>query len=36
MIQGGDPNTKGGSPSTWGQGGNYGPDGKEITLKAEF
>lgn len=36
MIQGGDPNTKGGDPSTWGTGGNYGPDGAEITLKAEF
>lgn len=36
MIQGGDPNTKGGDPSTWGTGGNYGPDGSEITLKAEF
>lgn len=36
MIQGGDPNTKSGNPSTWGQGGNYGPDGVEITLKAEF
>lgn len=36
MIQGGDPNTKGGDPSTWGRGGNYGPDGTEITLKAEF
>lgn len=36
MIQGGDPNTKDKDPSTWGTGGNYGPDGKEITLKAEF
>ncbi|NMC00483.1 MAG: peptidylprolyl isomerase [Thermoanaerobaculaceae bacterium] len=36
MIQGGDPNTKGGDPSSWGTGGNYGPDGAEITLKAEF
>lgn len=36
MIQGGDPNTKSGDPSTWGTGGNYGPDGVEITLKAEF
>lgn len=36
MIQGGDPNTKAGDPSTWGQGGNVGKDGKEITVKAEF
>ncbi|MCX7830630.1 MAG: peptidylprolyl isomerase, partial [Acidobacteria bacterium] len=26
MIQGGDPNTKTGDPSSWGTGGNYGPD----------
>lgn len=36
MIQGGDPNTKTGDPSTWGQGGHVGKDGKEITVKAEF
>ncbi len=36
MIQGGDPNTKSGDPSTWGQGDHIGPDGKPVTLKAEF
>jgi peptidyl-prolyl cis-trans isomerase B (cyclophilin B) len=36
MIQGGDPNTKSGDPSTWGTGGFTDKDGKEITLKAEF
>jgi peptidyl-prolyl cis-trans isomerase B (cyclophilin B) len=36
MIQGGDPNTKKGDKSTWGQGGNVGKDGVEITVKAEF
>jgi len=36
MIQGGDPNTKSGDPSTWGQGGHTDKDGKEITVKAEF
>jgi peptidyl-prolyl cis-trans isomerase B (cyclophilin B) len=36
MIQGGDPNTKGANKATWGQGGNLGKDGKEITVKAEF
>lgn len=36
MIQGGDPNTKSGDPSTWGLGSRTDKDGKEITLKAEF
>lgn len=36
MIQGGDPNTKTGSPNTWGTGGNVGADGKEKTVNAEF
>lgn len=36
MIQGGDPNTKSGDPSTWGQGGHTDGSGKEITVKAEF
>lgn len=36
MIQGGDPNTIKGDPSTWGQGGHVGKDGREINLKAEF
>lgn len=36
MIQGGDPNTKTGDPSTWGQGDHVGPDGKPVLLKAEF
>lgn len=35
MIQGGDPNTKTGDPSTWGKGGNV-VNGKEVTLKSEF
>jgi peptidyl-prolyl cis-trans isomerase B (cyclophilin B) len=36
MIQGGDPNTKSGDPSTWGLGGHTDKDGKEIAVKAEF
>ena len=36
MIQGGDPNTIKGDPSTWGQGGHVDASGKEVTLKAEF
>lgn len=36
MIQGGDPNTKAGDPSTWGQGGHTDKDGKEINVKSEF
>jgi peptidyl-prolyl cis-trans isomerase B (cyclophilin B) len=36
MIQGGDPNTKSGDPSTWGLGGRTDASGKEITVKAEF
>ncbi len=36
MIQGGDPNTKAGDPSTWGQGGNTGKNGQEINVPAEF
>jgi peptidyl-prolyl cis-trans isomerase B (cyclophilin B) len=36
MIQGGDPNTKTGDPSTWGQGDHVGPDGRPVLLKAEF
>ena len=36
MIQGGDPNTKAGDPSTWGEGGNTGKDGQEINVPAEF
>jgi peptidyl-prolyl cis-trans isomerase B (cyclophilin B) len=36
MIQGGDPNTKAGDPSTWGQGGHMDASGKEVTVKAEF
>jgi peptidyl-prolyl cis-trans isomerase B (cyclophilin B) len=36
MIQGGDPNTRNGDPSTWGTGGHVGKDGREITVKAEF
>lgn len=36
MIQGGDPYTRSGDPSTWGTGGFTDKDGKEITLKAEF
>ncbi len=35
MIQGGDPNTKKGDPSTWGTGG-YTVNGHEVTVKAEF
>jgi peptidyl-prolyl cis-trans isomerase B (cyclophilin B) len=35
MIQGGDPNTKKGDKSTWGQGGHE-VNGKEVTVKAEF
>jgi peptidyl-prolyl cis-trans isomerase B (cyclophilin B) len=36
MIQGGDPNTRSGDPSTWGTGGVLDKDGKEINVKAEF
>ncbi len=36
MIQGGDPNTRSGPPSTWGQGGQTDKFGNEITIKAEF
>jgi peptidyl-prolyl cis-trans isomerase B (cyclophilin B) len=36
MIQGGDPNTRSGDPSTWGAGSVTDKDGKEVTLKAEF
>jgi peptidyl-prolyl cis-trans isomerase B (cyclophilin B) len=36
MIQGGDPNTRMGPPSTWGQGGQTDKFGSEINIKAEF
>jgi len=36
MIQGGDPNTKAGDPSTWGTGGNTDKNGQEINVPAEF
>lgn len=36
MIQGGDPNTRSGPVSTWGQGGHTDKYGNEITVKAEF
>lgn len=35
MIQGGDPNTKKGDKSIWGQGGHE-VNGKEVTVNAEF
>lgn len=36
MVQGGDPNSKSADQSTWGTGGNVGPDGVEKTVPAEF
>lgn len=36
MIQGGDPNTRMGPPSSWGQGGQTDKFGNEINIKAEF
>jgi len=37
MIQGGDPNSKDlAKRGAWGSGGNMGPDGREIMVKAEF
>lgn len=36
MIQGGDPNTKAGDPSTWGMSGNTDKNGQEINVPAEF